>query len=224
LKKKALKVKSQPGKPILKEKAITGKSKTRDAILAAALKIFASEGYSGASMPRIAREADVGTPLIHYHFNSKDNLWRETVAYSLADLRQETLAINNVTASINLKDRLKILLLTITKHAAHWPDNFVMMIAEARSQSDRFKWVHQQYTEIIFNELQNILINAMQKQLIKKTNVEQLTTLLIGGILVYFTANPTAADRHNDVKATEDLNKLAEEYSNMLLDLLIIEP
>jgi len=50
---------------------------TRDVILDAAQKIFVERGFSDTSMSRIAKEANVTKSLIHHHFGSKEQLWRE---------------------------------------------------------------------------------------------------------------------------------------------------
>lgn len=47
----------------------------RDAILAAALKLFAERGFHGATMREIAQEAGISQGLLHHHFGNKDGLW-----------------------------------------------------------------------------------------------------------------------------------------------------
>jgi AcrR family transcriptional regulator len=54
---------------------VTGDVGRRDAILRAAEKLFALEGYHGTTMRHIADEADVKLSLIVYHFTSKMNLY-----------------------------------------------------------------------------------------------------------------------------------------------------
>ena len=191
--------------------------KSKEAILAAALRVFASDGYDGASMPRIAKVAQVAAPLIHYYFGSKENLWRETVAYSLGDLHRDALAIGNATRTLAPLDRLRVFLQTVTRHAARWPDNFVMIIAEARSESDRFAWVQENYTGAIFQELLAILQDAKDRKAIKDVAVDQLASLLFGGILVYFTANP-AVSGNTDPK---DLDRMSGEYTDLMFELLL---
>lgn len=73
---------------------------SRAAILSAALQAFARYGYDGASLPKIARIADVAGPLIHYYFGSKEQLWRETVDFSLGSLVREADTIVGATRSI----------------------------------------------------------------------------------------------------------------------------
>ena len=191
--------------------------KSKEAILAAALRVFASDGYDGASMPRIAKVAQVAAPLIHYYFGSKENLWRETVAWSLADLRRDALAIGDATRALAPLDRLRVFLQTVTRHAARWPDNFVMIIAEARSESDRFAWVQENYTGVIFEELRSILQDAKDRKVIKNIAIDQLASLLVGGVLVYFTANPEVSN-NTDPK---DLDRISGEYTDLMFELLL---
>lgn len=48
----------------------------RNAIVEAALAVFAAEGFHGAGTRQIAEAADVSQPLINHHFGSKEALWR----------------------------------------------------------------------------------------------------------------------------------------------------
>src|SRR4051795_9741054 len=52
---------------------------TRQAILRAALDLFAERGFDGASTRLIAERAGVGQPLLNYHFAGKQELWRAAV-------------------------------------------------------------------------------------------------------------------------------------------------
>jgi AcrR family transcriptional regulator len=50
-------------------------SERREAVVAAALRVFASTSYAGATTAEIAREAGVSEPIIYRHFASKRELW-----------------------------------------------------------------------------------------------------------------------------------------------------
>jgi len=191
--------------------------RAREALLAAALRVFAREGYDGASIPKIAKTARVAAPLIHYYFGSKENLWRESVAHSLGDLRREALSIGNATRALAPLQRLRVFLQTLTQHAARWPDNFVMIIAEARSESDRFAWVQENYTGVIFQELLSMLQDAKDTKAIREVDIDQLAFLLVGGMLVYFTVNPKISN-NTDPKY---LDRIAGEYTDLMFELLV---
>jgi AcrR family transcriptional regulator len=187
---------------------------SREAILDAALKAFAQGGFDGASLPRIAKMANVAPPLIHYHFGSKDKLWRETVDYSLGELRREAAAICSATRTLAPLDRLRALLQAITHFAARCPDHFAMIMAEARSDSDRFDWVRENYTGVLFADVVSILQDAKNASQIKDVAIDQLASMLVGGILVYFTVTPANANKR-------DVAKLADGYIDMMFVALV---
>jgi AcrR family transcriptional regulator len=185
----------------------------REAILAAALSAFARGGFDGASLPKIAKMANVAPPLIHYYFGSKDTLWRETVDHSLGRLRQESAAVCSATRSLAPLDRLRALIQSITLFAARWPDHFGMIMAEARAESDRFAWVQEHYTGVIFGDVLSILQEAKDRGAIKDVALDQLASMLIGGIFVSFTFHPA-------VSSKADMTKLADDYVELMFTLL----
>jgi AcrR family transcriptional regulator len=52
---------------------------TRRRILDAALEVFATEGYEGASTRLLAERAEVNLPAIQYYFGSKEGLYRAVI-------------------------------------------------------------------------------------------------------------------------------------------------
>lgn len=53
-----------------------GQPDTRGAILVAARRLFAAHGLKGATVRRIAAEAEVDPALVHHYFGTKDELFR----------------------------------------------------------------------------------------------------------------------------------------------------
>lgn len=62
----------------------------REALLAAAAGEFAARGYAGASMARIAREADVSKGTLYYYFEDKQDLFVTTMDRALERLMEAT--------------------------------------------------------------------------------------------------------------------------------------
>jgi len=65
---------------------------TRDRILDAAEQVFCDDGYSGASMRRIAEAAEVAQALLHYHFDTKDGLFEAMFARRSGQINARRLA------------------------------------------------------------------------------------------------------------------------------------
>jgi AcrR family transcriptional regulator len=58
-----------------KERRLRQKSERRDAILAAARKVFAQRGYDGTTVADIAREAGVAAGTVYLYYSSKTDLF-----------------------------------------------------------------------------------------------------------------------------------------------------
>src|SRR4051794_47165 len=63
----------------------------RERILVAAVDLFAERSFDGATTRAIAERAGVAQPLLNYHYQSKDALWRAAVD-SLFDLLADSMA------------------------------------------------------------------------------------------------------------------------------------
>jgi len=59
---------------------------TKKSILHAAKTEFAAKGFSGARMGSIAAIADINQALIHYHFGSKENLYKAVIKKLVGDI------------------------------------------------------------------------------------------------------------------------------------------
>lgn len=61
---------------------------TREAILDAATALFVDRGYEGVSMSAIAKDAGVTKSLIHHHFGTKADLYRDVKQRGMAEYFQ----------------------------------------------------------------------------------------------------------------------------------------
>jgi len=188
---------------------------SRAAILSAALQAFARYGYDGASLPKIARIAGVAGPLIHYYFGSKEQLWRETVDFSLGSLVREADTIVGATRSLQPLDRLRALLEAFASFAAHFPDHFSMILAEARSDSDRFPWVNENYTLKLFGYVTANLREAREAGAIRDVVIDDLAIMMVGAIFTKFAAGPNEQDESGVVIIA---GKYVEEIFDIFLN------
>jgi AcrR family transcriptional regulator len=73
--------------------AVIDNRDTRERILDAAEAVFMTCGYDGASMRQITGEAEVNLAAGHYHFGSKEDLFKAVLARRLHVLNQERLRV-----------------------------------------------------------------------------------------------------------------------------------
>jgi AcrR family transcriptional regulator len=71
-----------PSKPAL-HVVVRDPRKSRERIVAAALKEFSTEGLAGARVDRIARRARINKRMLYHYFGNKQNLYREILRRKL---------------------------------------------------------------------------------------------------------------------------------------------
>ncbi len=82
---------------------------TEQRILDAALKVFASEGYTGATTRRIAEEANVAEVTLFRKFQSKENLLKEVLIKNRASFSTQDEALFQIREDADLQTDLCIL-------------------------------------------------------------------------------------------------------------------
>jgi AcrR family transcriptional regulator len=99
---------------------------TRETILQAALKVFASNGYHGSSVAGIAKAANVSKALFYHYFGSKSDL---LVIFAKQRLEEWTPLIENLETIQDAQERIAFLI------------DFVLSELETRSDWLRFLYM-----------------------------------------------------------------------------------
>lgn len=94
---------------------------TRKLVLDVAARHFAEHDYSGTSLRAIQREVGVNPATVHYHFGSKDALYRAVIVRSLDLIQHQRLdRLKKVPANLVGRARLEgILLAYLSPHLEH---------------------------------------------------------------------------------------------------------
>jgi AcrR family transcriptional regulator len=85
--------KPRPNSSPTKSKPKRDPDATRQRILSAAVKEFASEGYSGARVEAICKRARANPRMIYHYFGDKDGLYVTVLEHVLGELRREELKL-----------------------------------------------------------------------------------------------------------------------------------
>jgi AcrR family transcriptional regulator len=64
------------------------KATTRQRIRTAAMGLFAERGYAATPTQEICRRAGISKPVLYYHFQSKENLYREIILEACAEMQR----------------------------------------------------------------------------------------------------------------------------------------
>lgn len=142
----------------------------RAKILRAAERLFAQEGFHGASMRDIAEAAGVGLSIVVYHFETKQNLYRAVFAEHeklfgerLAELR----AISNLHAPDAVERIVTAFVMPVMRQQARPDGKFYSMLTvrEASDPHERSRGILRDYYDPMAREF----IAALQRALPEKS-------------------------------------------------------
>lgn len=106
-------------------------AETREAILISARRAFAESGYDGAGVREIAAGAGVTAMLVNRYFGSKENLFAEVIAATMAS---PTILTPENLASPNLARTMATVLVRITRGQDTPLDGFLIMLHSSSSK------------------------------------------------------------------------------------------
>jgi AcrR family transcriptional regulator len=162
----------------------------RSDILAAALKAFARDTFEGASLQEIAKVANIGQPLVHYHFGSKEGLWRAAVEYALGDLKKFYEVVAVTTVDLEPIDILRVLCRAFLQFSSRSPEHALIVINEMRSSGKRFEWLLDTYIKPVHKHLDAIIELAIARGQMKPVPPVHVTNTIFVALVHFFTIAP----------------------------------
>lgn len=193
------------------EQARTGDGKER--ILLAALEEFAARGFDGASTTAIARRSGVTQPLIHYHFGSKEGLWRATVNEAFNRLIREFIAdIPTPTPGGDARRNFLEVVRNLVRFCGRYPQLPRLLYTELPVPSRRSAWLMDTWVRPMV-----VQVTAMHGQFARKSRMQDLpaghvVAAITGAAGTFFAlgdfmknaygldpSDPEVIDRHADV-------------------------
>ena len=97
---------------------------TKDTILEAGLEVFLEKGFAGASISKIAKNAQINQSLIYHHFKSKEDLWSCVKKYCVDEVTQNFKPLRLDTLEHFIEDLIEVRLLVYSqgnmRKLIHW--------------------------------------------------------------------------------------------------------
>jgi TetR/AcrR family transcriptional regulator len=167
-----------------------GRGVTRETIIEAAMKEFAELGYEGATTASIARRVHVTQPLIHYHFGSKEALWRATVDAIFGKLMQQVDETERKVDGMGPAARFLTLTYSFIDFAVANPEYARIIHNEGVAHTKRLEWLVEKHIRPLYQRWATYIESAKQAGLLKEIPVAYMVTALIGALAQFFDLAP----------------------------------
>jgi len=163
-------------------------SATRETILRRAIEAFAAHGFEGTSTANIARQCGVTQPLVHYHFSSKENLWREAVDLLFGEVRE---AFGQIPTEVAGKPPLEVLRAFMRRfvlQCAQRPEIAQIVLRESTRRNPRFDWLVERHLSPLIAGVSELFAVSLPKDATAVMPPLHIVFVAMGGANLLFSA------------------------------------
>ena len=209
--------KSRPARP--RRRARPGGGSTQQRILAAALEVFAEQGYDGAKTRDIAERAGANLGLINYYFATKEKLWRAAVASAFGELQRE---LGDGEPALDAPDderaRLERLLRRFVHFVARRPAFMRLMNDEGKRDGPRMRWLADHHVRPLSDALRRLVAAAQARGALPSLPPVSVHYIALGAAGLLFSQAPECAYLTGVDPTAEGF---AEQHADALVRLLL---
>ncbi|MBY9068154.1 TetR family transcriptional regulator [Hyphomonas sp. WL0036] len=215
---------SSASKPVRRRRNARDTAELKNDILKSAVQIFARSGYEGASLMDIAAEAGTRHPLLLYHFGSKEELWRRTMAHIFDELKGHYAAVAELSRGLSALDQLKMFIRAFVQFSARHPERVILILVEMRQESERLQWLTEEYLVVLLGQLNELIDRVEAEGQLKPIPRHHLAYILIGSVATLFMVGPMVKRVYDvDPLDTDVVSAHADWILEMLRNGLILE-
>lgn len=187
-------------------------------ILDAALAEFAEHGYEGSTTASIARRVGVTQPLVHYHFGSKEALWRTTVDALFEKLQSHLSEMGENVGEIGSAPALVELTFGFMEFAAANPEFARILNHEGVVEGPRLKWLTDHYLRPLSDRWGGYIDTFKASGLVRDIPNAFLLFVFFGAAQHFFDLAPVVKELYGiDARSPE----ASRAYTNALLEVML---
>jgi TetR/AcrR family transcriptional regulator len=163
---------------------------TRERIIAAAVDLFSERSFEGATTREIAARAGVTQPLLHYHFNSKDELWRAAIDDLFGSLRDALAARQDGLRGVDELTLARLLVREFIVFSARHPQVHRIITQECKSDGPRMDWLVERHVRPLFDVTVERFARLREQGLVPDIPPEHLYYIVTGAGPTMFVLGP----------------------------------
>lgn len=113
----------------------------RDRVLDCALDLFSRQGFDGVSTAEVALAAGVSQSVVLYHFETKENLWRESMRLLFSRVDARSVFDQELYKDLDVVARIRVALRRFVQTSARYPQLGRVIIREGTAGGERLQWL-----------------------------------------------------------------------------------
>jgi AcrR family transcriptional regulator len=190
----------------------------RERILQVALEEFAANGFEGTSMAHIARRAGVTQPLVHYHFASKDALWRAAVDNVLGLVSHGIEALRGDIEGREPAEQLEMTIRAMVRFNAACPEFGRIVAYEGALGGERLQYLFAKQVDVPYRDVGELLRQGAKDGWAKSLPVEHVVLATAAAAAYFFVIKQTVFEMYGlDVHDA----KVVQAHADTVVELFL---
>jgi TetR/AcrR family transcriptional regulator len=163
---------------------------TRERILAVAIEVFSERSFEGATTREIATRAGVTQPLLHYHFATKDELWRAATDDLFATLATALAAREEGLRGVDERTVTQLLVREFIHFSAQHPQVHRIITQECKIDGPRMDWLVERHIRPLYDATVARFARLRDEGLVPDIAPEHLYYIVTGAGPTMFVLGP----------------------------------
>ncbi len=204
------------GRPSLAE-AASHPDTSRERLLKAAIDAFARYGFDAVTTGIIAENAGMAQSMVHYHFKTKEQLWRAAIEQLMRDLGKRFPLSRDELKDLDPVSRLKVLVRRFVKMSALDVSLSRIIVHEGITADPRLQWIAETFLRPGFAEFDETVKEGIEAGLIKDLPVYTITHTIISAAAMTYCLAPVVKATHGvDLRETKAMDELADTILQLI--------
>ncbi len=183
----------------------------RERVLHAALECFGAFGYEGTSTRAVAERAGLSHPLLLYHFDSKEQLWKSTMEDVLGRYQGALFARLGQVDAGDAAAGLRTFIENFVEFSARTPQLHRIMTQESTQGSERIHWLIEAHLLDSFSQVCELIRRGQACGAVRSGDAERLYYAVIGlGGTLFSVSTEFGLLTQRNVFSPEELRKTIE--------------
>lgn len=190
----------------------------REVVLESALDVFSREGFDGAKVRDIAARAGCNHAVIRYHFQSKENLWRESVRFLFERMESELQLQTEEIERLRKGDPrvFRQWIRRYVSYCARHPDHARIMVQASIRDDEQLDWAAREFIAPQHERMVSVIQILIANKALPNVDPVHMLYCLVAACHSIFTLAPEVRRIHG-LRITD---QMIDQYADTVIAML----
>lgn len=192
------------------------RGEARAQLLAQAQAALQANAFDGETLAAFAKRAGVSHALFHYHFSSREDLWRAAVAEAFAPLEEAFAHGLDELKGLSPGMQLELLMRRFVRFSAEHPVVAAVIVSETMRAGPRMRWLVDRHLAPLHRLVDGVLAAGVEAAEFKPLPAVHVTQALVFAAAGFFACAPLVQRLYDRKPAA-----LAGDHADALVSLFL---